>query len=188
MISALCRQLLRVFGWQSVFVPPPSPKSVIMVYPHTSNWDFPLGILFRATCGLPIQFGAKDSWFRWPFKTLGRYLGGVPINRRHPAGIIDQLARNFAERESFHFCLAPEGTRAKMDHLKSGFYRLALAAKVPLGLGFIDYQHKKVGIERWIILSGNSEQDLQTLRDYYAEMKAYYPEKSSIIRFKTPPK
>jgi hypothetical protein len=90
----------------------------------------------------------------------------------------------FAESESFHLCITPEGTRRKTDHWKSGFYRLALEANVPVGLGFFDFKNKCVGVERWVTLSGDEETDLAMLREYYADKTAYYPEKAGDIRFK----
>ena len=183
MLSRLAALLLRLFGWRTVYRPGPVPKGVIIVYPHTSNWDFAVGMLFRFFYGVPIRWAAKDSLFRWPIRGLLLRLGGVPINRRERTGIIGQLEQAFATRDRFHMCFTPEGTRSKTDHWKSGFYRLALAAKVPVGLGFIDYGHKRVGIEHWITLSGNEEEDLETLRSYYADKVGHHPEKAGDIRF-----
>ena len=176
--------LLRLLGWRGVYVAPPGPKSVVIVYPHTSNWDFPIGVLFRAWSGLFIHWAGKDTLFRWPLKRAFLWLGGVPINRRERTGMVAQLAEAFAQREDFHFCIAPEGTRSRTDHWKSGFYRLAIKAGVPVGLGFIDYADKRLGVERWITLSGNEAQDLTLIRAYYADKSGLYPEKAGDIRFK----
>ena len=184
MSSRLAGLLLRFFGWRSVFAAPPGPKSVVLVYPHTSNWDFPLGVLFRAKHRFAIRWAGKDSLFRWPLRGVFLWLGGVPINRRERTGMIAQLVDDFARRESSHFCIAPEGTRSKTDHWKSGFYRLAIQAGVPLGLGFIDYANKRLGVERWISLSGDEAQDLALIRAYYADKTGLYPEKAGDIRFK----
>ncbi|MFZ4535819.1 1-acyl-sn-glycerol-3-phosphate acyltransferase [Propionivibrio sp.] len=185
MISRLANLILRLIGWRTVYSPPPGPKSVVLVYPHTSNWDFPLGVLFNATHPIFIHWAGKDTLFRWPFRGLFLRLGGVPINRRERTGMIGQLIDTFARRESFHLCITPEGTRAKTDHWKSGFYRIALAAGVPVGLGFFDFRNKCVGVERWVTLSGNEEADLALFRAYYADKTACYPEKAGDIRFKS---
>ena len=184
MFSRLSSLILSVFGWQTVYVAPPGQKSVIMLYPHTSNWDFPLGVLFRAKYDLDIKWAGKDTLFRGPLKSLFIRLGGVPINRRERTGMIAQLSEEFAINESFHICLAPEGTRSKTDHWKTGFYRLAMAAQVPVGLGFVDYEKKNVGIERWVTLSGNESADLELFSDYYANKRARYPGKAGEIRFR----
>lgn len=180
----LATLILRLIGWRTVFTAPPGPKSVVLVYPHTSNWDFPLGLLFRARHGIFIHWAGKDTLFRWPVNRLLRRIGGVPINRRESTGMIGQLVDAFARNERFHMAITPEGTRAKTDCLKSGFYRLALTAGVPVGLGFFDYREKCVGVERWITLSGDEAADLAVLREYYAGKTARYPEKAGEIRFK----
>lgn len=184
MLASLCRLILRLIGWRSVFAPPPGPKSVVIVYPHTSNWDFPLGLLFRIGVGVFMNFAGKDTLFRWPMKGFFLRVGGVPINRRQRNGMTEQLLAAFAARDSFHMVLTPEGTRSKTDHWKSGFYRLALAAGVPVGLGFIDYARHEVGIGRWITLSGDEEADLALIRAFYADKRALYPEKAGDIRFR----
>lgn len=184
MISRLCSMLLRLIGWRTTLTEPPGAKTVVLVYPHTSNWDFPLGLLFRYRHGIFIHWAGKDTLFRWPLRGLFLRLGGVPINRRERTGMIEQLSRVFAHSDSFHLCITPEGTRAKTDHWKSGFYRIALATGVPVGLGFFDYRRKVVGIERWITLSGNEAQDLALLRAYYADKTARHPDQAGDIRFR----
>ena len=181
MTRSLAGLILRLIGWRTVFAAPPGPKSVVLVYPHTSNWDFPLGVLFKARHRMPFSWAGKDTLFRWPLRTLFLWLGGVPINRRERTGMISQLTAVFARSASFHICITPEGTRSRTDHWKSGFYRLALAAGVPVGLGFIDYGRKTMGIERWITLSGDKDDDLKLIRAYYADKTALYPEKAGDI-------
>ncbi len=186
MLRKIAAFLLRVFGWRTAYEPPPGPKTIIIVYPHTSNWDFPVGMLFRFYYGIPIRWAAKDSLFRWPVRGLLLRLGGVPINRRNPAGLLDQLAEEYSHSDSLHLCITPEGTRSRTDHWKSGFYRLAMQTGVPVGLGFIDFGKKLAGVERWITLTGDVEVDLEVIRAYYADKKAYAPEKAGEIRFRTP--
>jgi 1-acyl-sn-glycerol-3-phosphate acyltransferase len=175
--------LLRTFDWRVVAVPPPQPKSVIIVYPHTSNWDFPIGVAWRAVTGLPCHFVAKDTLFRGWFGKWLRRLGGIAVNRRERTGFIGQLLREFASRDEFHVVFTPEGTRSRTEHWKSGFYRLALAAKVPLGLAFIDYAHKEVGISEWIDLTGDEEVDLERIRAFYSGRHGKHPDQEGPIRF-----
>ncbi|NJA88492.1 glycerol acyltransferase [Rhodocyclus tenuis] len=185
MLARLCALALRLLGWHAVFTPPPGPKSVVIVYPHTSNWDFPVGLLFRIRSGVFMHWAGKDTLFRWPLRRFFLRVGGVPINRREHTGMTSQLLAAFASKPEFHMVITPEGTRSYSDHWKSGFYRLALAAQVPLGLGFIDFGRRQVGIERWITLTGDQESDLALIRDYYAGKRALYPEKAGPIRFKS---
>jgi 1-acyl-sn-glycerol-3-phosphate acyltransferase len=157
---------------------------VVIVYPHTSNWDFPIGMLFKMRHGVDLHWAGKDTLFRGPLRWFFGKLGGVPINRREATGMTRQLANAYAQNESFSICIAPEGTRSKSDHWKTGFYRLALATGLPLGLGFIDYGSKSAGIAHWVTLSGNEEADLEMLRAYYADKTGLYPEKAGDIRFR----
>lgn len=176
--------VLRLIGWRTVYTLPPGPKSVVIVYPHTSNWDFPIGMLFKMRHSVDLHWAGKDTLFRGPMGWFFRKLGGVPINRREATGMIRQLVETYAQRDRFCICIAPEGTRSKSDHWKTGFYRLALETGLPLGLGFIDYRQKCAGIDRWVQLSGDEEADLEMLRRYYAAKTGLYPEKAGDIRFK----
>jgi len=180
----LCILILRLIGWRTVYAPPPGPKTVILVYPHTSNWDFPLGLLFRFQYPMFIHWAAKDTLFRGPVGAFFRHIGGIPINRRAPAGIVGQIVERFARSASFHVVITPEGTRARTAYWKDGFYRIVRQARVPVGLGFIDYGSRTLGIERWIELSGDEAADLETLRAYYAGKRARHPEQAGEIRFK----
>lgn len=182
--ARLARLLLRLFGWTLVWAPPPGPKSVVIAYPHTSNWDFPLTLLWRFATGFPLHWAGKDTMFDNPLGGLFRRWGGVPVNRRERTGLIGQLCREYAERDTFHLAIAPEGTRKRTDHLKSGFYRLALAAGVPVGLGFIDYRTRTLGIGCWLTLTGDEAADLDTLRAFYADKTPLRPAQAGDIRFR----
>ena len=175
--------LMRLAGWRLVYVPPPAPKSVIIVYPHTSNWDFPIGLAARSVAGIRCHFAAKDTLFRGPFGRWLARVGGISVNRREPTGFVGQLAREFERRGEFHVVFTPEGTRSRTEHWKSGFYRLALAAKVPLGLAFIDYGRREVGIGAWLDLTGDEQADLERIRAFYAGKRGRWPALAGPIRF-----
>jgi 1-acyl-sn-glycerol-3-phosphate acyltransferase len=181
------RWLLRLWGWRPVLVPPPVPKGVILVYPHTSNWDFIIGMLFKLATGLQVHWLGKDSLFRWPVSALLRHLGGIPVNRRDPSGFVDELLARFAASDSMWLGLAPEGTRAYTDHWKSGFYRIVLAGGLCTGLGFIDYATKTVGIETYLNLSGDPVQDFELLRASYAGKRGRVPQNAGAIRLRKAP-
>jgi 1-acyl-sn-glycerol-3-phosphate acyltransferase len=157
---------------------------VLIVYPHTSNWDFFIGYLARRAMGMPAIWIGKHTIFRWPVDGLLRSMGGIPVDRAHAAGVIPALLREFARRETVCLALAPEGTRSHRDHIKRGFYRIALAARVPVGLGFIDFATHTVGVDRWIDLTGDEDADLEQLRRAYAGRVGRHPEKASELRFK----
>jgi 1-acyl-sn-glycerol-3-phosphate acyltransferase len=176
--------LLRLFGWRSVLVWPPEPRGVIVVYPHTSNWDFIIGLLFKVGHGLPASWVGKDNMFRWPFRGLLERIGGIPVNRRERTGFIDRLVGEFRRRDWMWLAVTPEGTRSHTDHWKSGFYQVAVAADIPVGLGYIDYGTRTVAIDTYLRFTGDREQDLARLRDFYASKRALYPHKAGDIRFR----
>jgi 1-acyl-sn-glycerol-3-phosphate acyltransferase len=178
------RKLLAAFGWRIDIAWPPVPKCVIIVYPHTSNWDFVVGVLARFAVGLPAQWAGKDTLFRWPVAGLLRRMGGLPVNRREHTGLTGRLAEEFRRRPWLWLVIAPEGTRSRAEHWKSGFYHLALAAKVPVGLGFIDYGARVVGLTTYRPLSGNPEEDLAYMRAFYAGKVGRHPGQASEIRFR----
>ena len=180
----LARALLRAFGWRVDVAWPTAPRGVVIVYPHTSNWDFMVGIVARAAVGLPVSWVGKHGIFRWPLGPVLRRLGGIPVDRRAPHGLIGQLAAELARRDWMWLALAPEGTRARVEHWRSGFYRLACLADVPLGLGFIDYREKVVGIREYLALSGDEEADLTRIRAAYQAITARHPAQAGPIRLR----
>jgi len=185
-VSPIAKWLLGLFGWKVLYVPPPGPKAVIVVYPHTSNWDFPIGVLARSTIRLPISFAGKDSLFRRPFGTLFRRLGGIPVDRSKRTGFTSQMVSEFNDRGQFYLAIAPEGTRRATAQLKSGFYRLALAVGVPLGCAFIDYSRREVGIQDYLVLSGDESADLGRLSEIYGGRHGKHPAQEGPIRFAAP--
>jgi 1-acyl-sn-glycerol-3-phosphate acyltransferase len=183
LLQTACLGLLRLFGWRALASPLPGPRGVIMVYPHTSNWDFILGLLYLFGTGLRANWLGKDTIFRWPFRGLMVRMGGVPITRRAPGGFIGAAIEQYEVNDWMWLALAPEGTRKHTDHLKSGFYRIALGAGVPCGLGFIDYSTKTLGIQQFVRFSGNVEDDLARLRAFYADKRGRLPGAAGEIRF-----
>jgi 1-acyl-sn-glycerol-3-phosphate acyltransferase len=180
----LARAVLALLGWRAVLAWPIVPKGVVAVYPHTSNWDFFIGLLWRFATGFPVRFIGKDTIFRWPVRGLLERLGGTPVNRRESTGLVGQLAAEFERRPWIWLAVAPEGTRGRTDHWKSGFYRLALAAKVPVGLGFIDYGARELGVSTYLDLSGDEEADLARMRAFYAGKVGRHPAQAGEIRFR----
>ncbi len=183
-VRRIATRLLRLAGWNLVFRPAPMPKAVVIFYPHTSNWDFVIGILARAALSFPVRWAGKDTLFRWPFGGLLRKLGGIPVNRRQTTGLVRRLCEEFEREDSLYLAIAPEGTRSRAEYWKSGFYHLARAAGVPLGLAFIDYNRREIGIDTYIELSGDVEVNLAALRGYYAPKRGKHPQLQGPIRVK----
>jgi 1-acyl-sn-glycerol-3-phosphate acyltransferase len=169
--SALARWLLGLVGWRVEFDGLPARQGVVIVYPHTSNWDFPIGLLAKWALGFPLSFWGKDSLFRLPlFGRWMRWIGGVPVDRKNPRGIVGQMVERMqGAKAQDQFCwlaLAPEGTRSHTPHWRSGFYRVALQAGVPLGLAYFDYPQRVVSARRFIRLSGDVDADMAVIAGY----------------------
>jgi len=182
-LQSAAKWLLGLFGWKVILVTPPTPKCVVIFYPHTSNWDFVIGIIARAAVSFPCHWAGKDTLFRWPFGGLMRRLGGIPVNRRERTGFTARLTQEFEQRERFYLVIAPEGTRSRTPYWKSGFYRLALAAKVPLALAFVDYPRREIGVGAYVDLVGDEASDLGAVRRFYASKTGKRPENQGEIRF-----
>jgi 1-acyl-sn-glycerol-3-phosphate acyltransferase len=188
MLQRFARGALRALGWRVEFRPLPAPSGIIIVYPHTSNWDFVIGLLAKWAIGLPLRFVGKESLFRgFTGATLGQLIrlwGGRPVDRHRASGAVEQLAQLMRSEPWFWLALSPEGTRKFQDHLRSGFYHLALAMQVPVGLAFIDYGRKSVGVRDYVRMSGDLAADLQLLRDFYANKHGLHPQQASTIAFR----
>lgn len=180
----LARALLRWSGWRLVGEAPPIPRCVIIFAPHTSNWDFPLLLAVRFAIGKPVAYLAKDSLFRFPVAGLLRATGAIPVDRREHHALVRRLAAAFRERDELWLAMSPEGTRAKTDHWKSGFYHVARDAGVPLLLAFIDAGRRECGLGDLIWLAGDVDADMARLRAFYADKRGIVPERAGEVRLR----
>jgi 1-acyl-sn-glycerol-3-phosphate acyltransferase len=183
MLKRLARFILWLGGWQAVGDIPDEPKAVVIAAPHTSNMDALWALSYKTLVGLDIRFFAKHSLFWFPLGTLLRFLGGIPLDRSRAGSAVDQAVAMFAAEDGFYFGLAPEGTRALRDAWKSGFYRIAMAADVPVFLGVIDYKKKRVGIMGRLDLTGDAEADLARCADFYGGYEGRWPAQTTPVRF-----
>lgn len=181
MIRRLAKALLKLAGWRTVGETP-GPRSVIIGAPHTSNWDFPLALLCFWSVPIPARWVGKHTIFRRPFGRLLRRLGGIPVDRAHTADFVRVIVEAFERESEFSLVLAPEGTRSRRDHWRSGFYWIAHGAGVPLALGFANYADRTVGIGDAFMPSGDIEADMERIRVFYADKRGRRPEKESSIR------
>jgi 1-acyl-sn-glycerol-3-phosphate acyltransferase len=189
--SRAARALLRLLGWELLCDGLPGRQGVIAVYPHTSNWDFPVGLLFKWAVGLPATFWGKHTLFRVPL--LGRwlrYVGGVPVDRRAPQGLVGEaVAAMHAARDEdrpMWVVVAPEGTRSATPGWRSGFYAVAHGAGVPVGLAVLDFGRKRVGFDSFWRTSGDAEADLATFAQQLAAVRGCRPERAGPVRLVKP--
>lgn len=175
----LSRFLLKITGWRCVGALPAEPKYVMIAAPHTSNWDLPVMLTIAFALRARVFWMGKDTLFRPPFGHLFRWLGGVPVDRRKRNNAVDQAIQLFRDNESFVLIVAPEGTRARVTHWKTGFYHIAHGAGVPIVLGFLDYRRKQGGIGPVIKASGDIAADMTEIRQFYADITGRYAEESN---------
>jgi 1-acyl-sn-glycerol-3-phosphate acyltransferase len=182
MLSAISRWILSTLGWTIQANLPDTRKYVVIAAPHTSNWDFPLGILAAKAINLEPHWMGKHTLFRWPYGWFFRAIGGTPIQRGKGQNYIQQMVDLFARSERLVLALAPEGTRSKTDHWKTGFHYIARAARVPIALAYLDFGHKMVGIEEWFEPGKDIEADFERIRAFYQNRIGKNPENTSLIR------
>jgi len=177
--------LFRLFGWKAAYYEPGIPKFVVIVWPHTANFDFFIGVIFSRAYPMPFpHFFAKKSAFRGILGPIMRWVGGVPVDRSRSTNFVDQVAEEFARHDHFVIAITPEGTRSKTAYWKSGFYYIALAAKVPIVMATIDYPTKFITYGKWFMPSGDMDADLAILRANYAGALGRHPERMGEIRFR----
>jgi len=181
----LGRLFLRLVDWKlQAEVPADTPKGILIGAPHTSNWD---GVFLLALCwalGVRMSYLVSHTAFRWPFKALLRHAGGIPIDRTRRHGAVAQIARQLREAEAMYLTIAPAGSRYRSDYWKSGFYRIAREADVPLVCGFLDYRRKLAGIGPVFRLSGDLPADMDNIRRFYEGVQGKYPERMSRRRLR----
>jgi 1-acyl-sn-glycerol-3-phosphate acyltransferase len=189
--SRVARALLALGGWKVLFEGLPAQQGVIIAYPHTSNWDFPVSMLAKWAIGLPVQFWGKDKLFRVPlFGRWLRWLGGVPVQRTSPQGVTQQVLDVFAAKKAagayFWLALAPEGTRKRTAGLRSGFYRTAVGAGVPLGIACLDYGHREVRVLDFIQLTGDEPVDMATIASLLRGVQGCIPGNAAPLQLLDP--
>lgn len=176
MFSTVSKWILKLWGWKiEGHYPHEIPKMVLIEFPHTSNWDFPVGLLVRSQLKADIKFVGKSSLFRFPFGGLFRWMGGYPVDRSKSTNFVDAVVDIFNTKEQFAIILTPEGTRQKVNKLKTGFYYIALGAKVPILMVKFDWAKKIVGFSAPFYPTGDYDKDIVKILDYYKGVKGFHP-------------
>ncbi len=166
-------------GWRSEGVVPSPQKFVLVAAPHTSNWDFVHFLGLTSDLGVRPYFMGKLSLFRWPLARFMRQMGGIPVDRNASRDMVQQMVDEFARRAEFILTVAPEGTRGKAKKWKTGFYQIALAAKVPLVIGFMDYSRKTGGLGPTIWPTGDFRADMEKVFEQYRGCIARFPDRTA---------
>lgn len=176
-MQAFSKFILRLWGFRLEGDPSNDlPHRIFAVIPHTSNWDFPLGLLVRSVAGIKVRFLAKDSLFKGPFGPLFRALGGYPVDRTRSHNYVEAVANLFQSTPYLAIAIAPEGTRKKVDRLKTGFYHIARSAGIPIIMTKFDFGKKVVVFSPPLYASDDIQRDFQKMADFFGDARGKNPE------------
>ena len=181
MIQKICRTLLYSWmGFSTDFTEEKPNKFILALAPHTSNWDFIVGLLYSYAEDFHCNFLMKKEWFFFPLGILFKAVGGIPVDRDRRTSLVDQMKQKFDESKHFHLAITPEGTRKANPNWKKGFYFIAQKAQVPIALIGIDYTKKTIYATKAFIPTGDIEKDMKEIKLYFKDFKGKNPENFSI--------
>ena len=163
----ISRLALSIRGWKLEGERPAEKKFVLIVAPHTSNWDFPIGMFAARVFGLDVHYLGKHTLFEGPFGWFFRMLGGIPVRRDRASNLSQQMAEHFENADELILAIAPEGTRSLTEHWKMGFWHIANEAQVPNAMSSLDYSTRTIQLGGLFMPSGDIEADLARIRDFY---------------------
>ena len=181
-VQKIAKTILRVMGWQTHVISPRTSRYLLIGAPHTSNWDLLFMLLLMAAERIPIRWMGKDTLFKGLVGIFMRAIGGIPVNRCKRTRLVEQIAAIFSQHEDMIIGIAPEGTRSKTTHWRSGFYYIALKANVPIVMAYIDFSSKLCGIGPSFIPSGDIHADFEIIREFYTGLKGKNPKRQGDIK------
>ena len=179
-MKLIARFFFWLTGWKTEGEIPKLKKFVAILAPHTSAWDVIYGMLARYIFEMDFSFYGKQEIFDAPYGFIFRALGGIPVNRSAKSNLVDQAVKTFNEREHFILALSPEGTRKYVPNWKTGFYYIALQAKVPILLTYIDFERKVTGLGPLFYPTGDIDKDIEEIKNFYRPIKGKHPEKGIV--------
>jgi 1-acyl-sn-glycerol-3-phosphate acyltransferase len=168
--------VLRLLGWRVEGQVSDTPKYVLIAAPHTSNWDFPFTLMICFALRLRVYWMGKASLFPPVLGGVMRWLGGIAVNREKSGNLVGATIEAFHRSERLVVIVPPEGTRGKVSHWKTGFYYIAVGAKVPILLGYMDYKEKVGGVAHFFHPTGDIELDMRAIKDFYQGYKGKNPQ------------
>jgi 1-acyl-sn-glycerol-3-phosphate acyltransferase len=178
LLEWLIVRFYRATGWTAVAVQPVPKKAIIIAAPHTSNWDFIYYIGLTRDLGIETSFMAKKELFRWPLGRFMRDMGGVEVNRQQGGNYVQAMINEFNRRDQFLLTIAPEGTRKSVGQWRTGFYHIALGARVPLIVGMMDYAKKTGGLALAFMPTGDYAADMAKVEEFYRSTTPKHPAKA----------
>ncbi len=184
MLARLSTLILHLLGWKTKAELPQFKKYVLIGAPHTSNWDFVYTMLGLSSIGLRFNWAMKHTLFFWPLGHFFRAIGGIPVDRSRGSAFLKSIIELFHQRDRLILAISPEGTRDRAEYWKTGFYLLAVKAGVPVVLGAIDYSRKEITVGQVLLPSGNIDQDMQVIAEFYADKTGRHPELQGPVALK----
>lgn len=168
---------LRQKGWTTEgSFPYQIPKMIVVVAPHTHWMDFIIGVAVRSSLKFTyVKFLGKQELFRPPFGFLFRWLGGTPVDRSGSNNLVEAVVAKFNASERLVIALSPEGTRKKVDKLRTGFYHIARQAQVPILMAALDFGHHKVIFSEPFYTTNNEEEDMATILRFFSPIEGKIP-------------
>lgn len=177
----LCKVYLKLIGWKiGSQLDPSIKKCVLVAAPHTSNYDYPIALATLYACGVRVRFLAKNTLFKFPLGILMRATGGIPVDRSKHTNMVESMINMFHQHEELILMIPAEGTRSYVKEWKSGFYHTAMGAKVPIIMGYLDYGKKVAGFGDLFYPTGDYQKDLVEIQNFYRKFTARHPDKSSL--------
>jgi len=177
MIGCITKRVFHLLGWKLAGRYPRELNHLILIVaPHTSNWDFPLGLLVKFWLKMDVDYYAKASLFKWPLGIFMRSIGGRSVDRSKNNNLVGQAVADIKSNERLHLLFTPEGTRSRMDKFKSGFYYIAVQSGVPILPISFDYEKKLINIMPVMYMRGDGASELEEIRDLYKGIKGKNPE------------
>lgn len=173
MFRPIAQLIFKLMGWKVIdHRPDPMGPCIYVVAPHSSNWDFLVGVCARSIARLKnTKYLAKKQLFVWPFGWFFRALGGYPVDRSKNTNITDQVVIYFRTIPDFSIGITPEGTRRQVSTWKTGFWRIAKGAQVPLVLTSFDYGRKEVILREPFWVTDDMDKDIAWMMDYFKQFK-----------------
>jgi 1-acyl-sn-glycerol-3-phosphate acyltransferase len=184
LLSLLSALTLKAFGWKLAGGLPQHSHLIMIVSPHTSNWDFPVVMLFKWKLRLQGNYLGKHTLFSGPLGWFMRATGGTAVIRDENHQVVDQVAQIFRARRRFWLGIAPAGTRSYTEHWRSGFYRMALAAKVEIMPVRLDFSRKLMTIGEPFMPSGEVVEDMDLMRKFFKGAMGCRPDKMTPVRLR----
>lgn len=175
LVAGFGRWMLTLAGWKIEGNFPDAPKMMLIVAPHTSNWDFPVGLMAKFALRLECRFMAKASLYWWPLGAFLRRVGGLAIDRAAADDVVMGSVRAYRDRERLVLVITPEGTRARVERWKSGFHRIARGAGVPVVLVVFDYGRKVVRLGPAFDTTEDYDGDLAKMQSHITAAMAKHP-------------